>query len=491
MSTVLVLTSCEGKEPKDIMVENEAALTQTSFADETSGKSGVTFVTSGAWTSTITEGPTKSTKTETTSWVSISPGRGDAAGTYTIIISLEPNTTGEDRKATITISCNGMDITIAVTQKGVSVNDKQTSGITYPETGKYGPNILSDKVVMVKKTEWGRYEYSVRVVVPEGSSLKIVIKSVSTPSGYAYSQITENWSVSSWNNNLNGNTWSVYESGKPADGMVIFDGDCIVEYYENGATTPTKVKNLYIGGDAEDDEAHERDMLIVFYKSTNGDEWIRKDNWCSNEPISKWYGVETYYHQESKKNRVSSIALPNNNLTGAAYLADLKGLYNLNILSGNKIESLTIDNCGSESPNRQPVFYHDNKYSLCNLEALNISNSNSSIYMNGNFSAKSVTISNCNLSAQEYMCFNLPSTTIGTLTVSDCTMSYFYADNSIIGNIIIDNCTFLDRAYIYVGNKTQVNNCRGLRSIFSSRKCSDLIVTNTICNDIQCKNDKE
>ena len=65
--------------------------------------------------------------------------------------------------------------------------------------------------------------------------------------------------------------------------------------------------------------------------------------------------------------------------------------------------------------------------------------------------------------------------------------------NSIIGNIIIDNCTFLkdernDNAYIYVvGNKTQVNNCKGLRYIYSKR-CSDLTVTNTVCNDIRCGN---
>jgi len=369
----------------------------------------------------------------------------------------------------------------------------EISGIIYPETGRFGPNILSDKVVMVKKTEWGRFEYSVRAVVPEGSSLKIVIKSKTPPYGYSYSAMTENWSVSLWDNNLKGNTWTVYESGKPADGMVIFDGDCIVEYYENGATTPTKVKNLYIGGDAEDDDQHERDMLIAFYESTNGDNWIRKDNWCTNKPISLWYGVETYYHAASMTNRVLSIKLPNNNLTGSANLADIKSLYELNILNGNKIESLTIDNCGNELPGdynySRPIFYHDHNYSQCNLKTLKISKSKGYIYVNGNFSAESVIISNCNLSSEEYMSFYSPSTKIGTLTVSNCTMRSLYADNSIIGNITIDNCSFLGDAYIYVGNKTQVNNCRGLRSIYSSMKCSDLIIANTVCSNIQCKND--
>jgi len=54
----------------------------------------------------------------------------------------------------------------------------------------------------------------------------------------------------------------------------------------------------------------------------------------------------------------------------------------------------------------------------------------------------------------------------------------------------IDNCTFLtdpegDRASILVGNKTSVNNCKGLQQIIS-RLCSDLTVTNTVCDDIRC-----
>ena len=56
------MTGCDDKEKQpEIKVENETALTQTVYADQTSGKSGVTFVTAEAWTSTITEGTAKST----------------------------------------------------------------------------------------------------------------------------------------------------------------------------------------------------------------------------------------------------------------------------------------------------------------------------------------------------------------------------------------------------------------------------------------------
>ena len=120
LTVTTMFSGCDDKEKqREIQVENETALTQTVFADETDGASGVTIVTSGAWSSSITEGSVKSTKAGTPSWVSIAPDHGDAAGTYTIVISLEPNATGEDRAATITITCNGETITITVTQKGI------------------------------------------------------------------------------------------------------------------------------------------------------------------------------------------------------------------------------------------------------------------------------------------------------------------------------------------------------------------------------------
>jgi len=54
---VLVFSSCGDKD-----VPNETPFNKTVNADETTGKSGVTFVASGVWTPTITEGTTKSTK---------------------------------------------------------------------------------------------------------------------------------------------------------------------------------------------------------------------------------------------------------------------------------------------------------------------------------------------------------------------------------------------------------------------------------------------
>jgi len=112
-----VFSGCDDKEKQpNIKVEN-GSLTQIVYADETSGKNDVTFVTSGAWTSAIADGTAKSTKAGTVSWISINPDHGDKAGSYTVSIIIDQNDTGKERAAVITVSCNETDITITVTQK--------------------------------------------------------------------------------------------------------------------------------------------------------------------------------------------------------------------------------------------------------------------------------------------------------------------------------------------------------------------------------------
>jgi len=128
LTVTTMFSGCDDNEKEsqsEIKVENSAALSQIVFADETAGKSDVTFVTSGAWTSTIT-----STEGMVT-WISIDPTHGNAAGTYTVSVSLNPNATGNDRTATIKITCNSEEITISVTQKAT-----KEDGSPYEPSGK-------------------------------------------------------------------------------------------------------------------------------------------------------------------------------------------------------------------------------------------------------------------------------------------------------------------------------------------------------------------
>lgn len=77
----------------------------------------------------------------------------------------------------------------------------------------------------------------------------------------------------------------------------------------------------------------EREALIALYKATNGDNWTNNTNWCSDKPISEWYGII--------KNPDGSllISLNNNNLVGQLpdELMNLKNLTCLGI-SDNNIE---------------------------------------------------------------------------------------------------------------------------------------------------------
>ena len=139
--------------------------------------------------------------------------------------------------------------------------------ITYPKYGKYGfLNILADDFVEATPNNNTLVEYSLNADVPVGAGLKIVIRSLHEDPrvewGGFYPSSIENWYATYWDQKLRGNTFTVYESGKPAQGMVTFIADCIIEYYENGATTPTKVKEIKMNplGDGTDNRKLEEDI---------------------------------------------------------------------------------------------------------------------------------------------------------------------------------------------------------------------------------------
>jgi len=120
-----IFSSCNSEKNNlpAISVADNSSLSQEVFADDVQGKSGVSFTTTGAWTSSISTvlSPQIQTTTNSTDWISISPQSGNA-GTHTINIALEKNYTGTDRTAIITILCGGEDIEITITQMGITKN---------------------------------------------------------------------------------------------------------------------------------------------------------------------------------------------------------------------------------------------------------------------------------------------------------------------------------------------------------------------------------
>ena len=61
----------------------------------------------------------------------------------------------------------------------------------------------------------------------------------------------------------------------------------------------------------QESKSDERKILVDLYNATNGPQWKDHTNWCSDKPLSEWYGI-----QLDSEGYVSSINLPGNNLSG-------------------------------------------------------------------------------------------------------------------------------------------------------------------------------
>ena len=81
----------------------------------------------------------------------------------------------------------------------------------------------------------------------------------------------------------------------------------------------------------------QREALIKFYNETGGDNWTNNTNWCSDKPVSEWYGI----HCDGEPQYVSAINLWNNNLTGkvSPAIVSIPSLCDIS-LSGNSITAV-------------------------------------------------------------------------------------------------------------------------------------------------------
>ena len=77
-----------------------------------------------------------------------------------------------------------------------------------------------------------------------------------------------------------------------------------------------------------EDPDPERTALVSIYESSGGDSWTRNDNWCSDKPLSDWYGVET-----DASGHVTALRLSHNNLSGtiSEKISKLTGLQHLDL----------------------------------------------------------------------------------------------------------------------------------------------------------------
>ena len=91
---------------------------------------------------------------------------------------------------------------------------------------------------------------------------------------------------------------------------------------------------MLVQGHLEDIDIRSQRILSDFYESTNGDGWINNENWCTDKPVSEWYGIKT-----NEEGYITEISLPSNNLTGTLP-QDMQNLRHAAILdlSNNAIE---------------------------------------------------------------------------------------------------------------------------------------------------------
>lgn len=99
---------------------------------------------------------------------------------------------------------------------------------------------------------------------------------------------------------------------------------------------------VYFEAEMESEEEKElRAALIKLYQTTNGENWANNTNWCSNKPLTEWYGVskdeEGYYTIDLRKSELSGyvdLNIPEVQSLKALYLCEYGG-YKQNINSIN------------------------------------------------------------------------------------------------------------------------------------------------------------
>lgn len=154
--------------------------------------------------------------------------------------------------------------------------------ITYPNVGSNGPNILSDSVTTIHSRSTNHY--SMKAILPAGTSLKIIIKGGLWYYSVAPSPV--NWTVSQYNATAKTQEFTVTENDKPNDINMMFDpGNITIEYYENGATTPTRVKQLTV------EEPSPAGNYIVYPPTGNSGENILSDS-LSVIRVGKVYSIK-------------------------------------------------------------------------------------------------------------------------------------------------------------------------------------------------------
>lgn len=207
------------------------------------------------------------------SWLSVTQLKSLAD--YNIILLASKNETYDSRTGTVTIAYENQTSTITIVQ---SQNDELIVTQKEFEIGSEGgelripvsTNIQYDCIVMEGAKDW--------ITISESQTRGLDDYNIIL-------QIAEN-------EDYVGRVGQIKITGAGKESFITVTQDISDE-----------IKNMY---------QKERASLLALFRSLNGNQWVRNDNWGSDKPFNEWYGVNV-----NEYGFVVKLDLPENNLSGA------------------------------------------------------------------------------------------------------------------------------------------------------------------------------
>lgn len=313
----LLVTSC-GKDPESgepstnppAGNEGKITLTVSELVLPDIDPVGTLSFSASAWSVSLSE--TKAVP----GWLTVEPMRGKA-GQATLTITAQPNENYEDRSAFITIRSGSASKSLPVYQK-------------------------KKNALILSKDKYELSDEATDIDVEVKSNIDFEVK------------ILNDWITQVQTNGLTTHQLKFTITENPNSertGHIVFK-----DRNSNLSETISIIQEGCVDGIAQDREA-----LIALYKATNGDNWTNNTNWCTDKPLSEWYGVIV----DRVTGRVNGLYLFQNNLTG--YLPEeIGGLTEVisfdighNSLSGALPEGISSLMNGKYSS----FLIHDNEFS--------------------------------------------------------------------------------------------------------------------------------
>ena len=339
--------------------------------EQTGGTATVSFTTNAAWTASVSAN---------TSWVTVSPTSG-GKGTHTLSVTTTENDTYDERNASVTIKAGNVSKNFTVTQKQKDALTVTSNKVELEAEGGDFCIEVKANVAVSYKIEEAAKEWIMESKSRGLSTTTLIFKAKNNES----EETRQATIMLKGGDNLT-ETVTVYQAGKEKEILLLTQDEYTVESEGDTLTVELKSDTEYemvwpdvdwvseassravssythyiavapnetyesrqasiifqsktsetsdtltinqLEKDKEDygNPQNDREVLEILYEAMNGDEWNDHTNWCTDMPLSKWYGVET-----DGAGNVTKLDLGHNNLSGyipeeIGSLSQLRHLY--------------------------------------------------------------------------------------------------------------------------------------------------------------------